>query len=55
VTKSWMSVATFVVILSLVMILHDRLPSPMGDAGLVMLQALDGSLEWLRSLFILRV
>jgi len=50
-----MSVTTFVVMLSLFMILHDRLPSPLGDVGLAMLQGLDNSLEWLRSLFSLRV
>jgi len=49
-----MSVTTFIVVISLVMILHDRLPSPVGDFGLVLLQGLDSSLDWLRVLFSLR-
>jgi hypothetical protein len=53
-TKSWMSVTTFIVIASLVMILHDRLPSPVGDLGLALLNGLDASFEWLRTLFSFR-
>jgi len=53
-TKSWMSVATFVVVAALVMILHERLPSPVGDLGQAMLNGLDASVDWLRILFSFR-
>lgn len=52
--KSWMSLATFVVVISLVMILHDRLPSPIGDLGLVLFEGLDSSLQWIRDVFVLK-
>jgi hypothetical protein len=54
-TKKWFMIALSVVLVSLVMILRDKLPAPMGDVGFVLVEGLDSSLDWLRVVFSLRV
>jgi hypothetical protein len=53
-TKKWFMITLSVVLVSLVMILRDRLPGPMGDVGFVLVEGLDSSLDWLRGVFSLR-
>jgi hypothetical protein len=53
-TKKWFMITLSVVLVSLVMILRDRLPAPMGDVGFVLVEGLDSSLDWLRVVFRLR-
>ena len=53
-TKKWFMIALTVVSVSLMMILRDSLPAPMGDVGFALVEGLDSSLDWLRVVFSLR-
>jgi hypothetical protein len=53
-TKKWFMIALTVVSVSLLMILRDSLPAPMGDVGFTLVEGLDSSLDWLRVVFSLR-
>ena len=54
-TKKWFMINLTVVSVSLLMILRDSLPAPMGDVGFTLVEGLDSSLDWLSVVFSLRV